>query len=100
MLRRRVPLVIGFGGNNTTELVNEISNFDFKGFDAILSVSPYYNKPNQDGLYAHYSEVCKVSPLPIILYNVPGRTVINIAPATTIRLTKEFKKYNCNKRSN
>lgn len=87
----RVPLVIGFGGNNTIELVNEISNFDFKGFDAILSVSPYYNKPNQDGLYAHYSEVCKVSPLPIILYNVPGRTVINIAPATTIRLTKEFK---------
>jgi 4-hydroxy-tetrahydrodipicolinate synthase len=86
----RVPLVIGFGGNNTTELVHEIINFDFKGIDAILSVCPYYNKPNQDGIYAHYAEICKNSPLPIILYNVPGRSIINIEPSTTIRLAKNF----------
>ena len=87
----RVPLVAGIGGNNTAEIVEQIKNFDPTGFCAILSVSPYYNKPVQEGIYQHYKAIAEASPLPIILYNVPGRTGSNMTPATTIRLAKDFK---------
>lgn len=87
----RVPLVAGIGGNNTAEIVEQIKNFDPIGFCAILSVSPYYNKPVQEGIYQHYKAIAEASPLPIILYNVPGRTGSNMTPATTIRLAKDFK---------
>lgn len=87
----RVPLVAGIGGNNTAEIVEQIKNFDPTGFCALLSVSPYYNKPVQEGIYQHYKAIAEASPLPIILYNVPGRTGSNMTPATTIRLAKDFK---------
>lgn len=86
----RLPLVIGLGSNNTRALVDEIQTFNLTGFQAILSVCPYYNKPNQEGIYQHFSAIAKVSPLPIILYNVPARTGSSIENATTLRLTKEF----------
>lgn len=86
----RLPLVAGIGGNSTYEVVEAIKSFDTEGYDAILSVSPYYNKPTQEGIYQHYAEVAKVSPLPVILYNVPGRTGSNIEAATTIRLANDF----------
>ncbi len=89
MTKGRVPLVLGFGGNDTMELVKQIKAFDFLGIDAILSVCPYYNKPNQDGIFHHYKAICEVSPVPVILYNVPGRTVINMEADTTIRIAKE-----------
>ncbi len=87
----RMPLVLGIGGNNTEEIKTEISNTDFTGIDAILSVSPYYSKPTQEGIYQHFKAIAEVSPLPIILYNVPGRTSSNMLPATTLRLAKDFK---------
>lgn len=87
----RVPLVAGIGGNNTLEIVDQVKAFDIPGYCAILSVSPYYNKPTQEGIYQHYKAIAEVSKLPIILYNVPGRTGSNMSPATTIRLAKEFK---------
>ena len=86
----RLPLVIGLGSNHTQALVDEIQSFNFNGFQAILSVCPYYNRPNQEGIYQHFSAIAKVSPLPIILYNVPARTGSSIENATTLRLTKEF----------
>ena len=89
--KKRVPLVLGVGGNNTAELVEQLKKDDLSAFDAILSVSPYYNKPSQEGIYQHYKALSKASPLPIILYNVPGRTASNIAWDTTIRLAKDFK---------
>jgi len=89
--KNRIPLVLGVGGNNTAELVESLKKDDYTGFSAILSVSPYYNKPSQEGIYQHYKAIAKASPLPIILYNVPGRTASNIAWETTIRLAKEFK---------
>lgn len=82
----RVPLVAGIGGNNTAEIVEQIQDFDNAGYQAVLSVSPYYNKPTQEGIYQHYKAVAEASPLPIILYNVPGRTGSNITPETTVRL--------------
>ena len=88
---KRIPLVLGVGGNNTAELVEQLKKDDLSDFSAILSVSPYYNKPSQEGIYQHYKALSKASPLPIILYNVPGRTASNIAWDTTIRLAKEFK---------
>lgn len=88
---KRIPLVLGVGGNNTAELVEQLKKDDLSAFSAILSVSPYYNKPSQEGIYQHYKALAKASPLPIILYNVPGRTASNIAWDTTIRLAKEFK---------
>jgi 4-hydroxy-tetrahydrodipicolinate synthase len=88
----RLPIVQGVGGNNTFALVEELENTDFDGIDAILSVSPYYNKPTQEGIYLHYKMISEVSPLPIILYNVPGRTASNIAAETTLRLANNFKK--------
>lgn len=86
----RIPLVYGIGGNNTKEVVNAVANDDLTGYDAILSVTPYYNKPSQEGLYQHYSAIAKASQLPIILYNVPGRTGINMTAQTTLRLAHEF----------
>jgi len=86
----RLPLVAGIGGNNTAEIVEQIKQFDPTGFCAILSVSPYYNKPTQEGIYQHYKAVATASPLPIILYNVPGRTGSNITAQTTLRLANDF----------
>lgn len=87
-VKGRVPCVAGIGGNDTREVVDTIKGFDFNGYEAVLSVSPYYNKPNQEGIFLHYMEIAKASPKPVILYNVPGRTGSNISPATTIRLAK------------
>lgn len=86
----RVPLVLGIGGNNTTTLIEEIKSTDLSSIDAILSVSPYYSKPTQEGIYQHFKAISEVSPRPIILYNVPGRTSSNISPETTIRLANDF----------
>ncbi len=87
----RLPVVLGVGGNNTTALGKKLEKDDFKGIDAILSVSPYYNKPTQEGIYQHYKYLSERSKLPIILYNVPGRTSSNILPETTLRLAADFK---------
>lgn len=88
---KRLPLVLGLGGNNTNKLIKEINNTDLSNFDAILSVTPYYNKPSQKGLYHHYAEISKSSPIPIILYNVPSRTGVNLSPEITIQLANDFK---------
>lgn len=82
----RLPLVLGYGGINTAELVSGFSNFDFEGIDAILSVTPYYVKPTQNGLKQHYKAIADVSPVPVILYNVPGRTGVNMDPETAVAL--------------
>lgn len=87
----RVGLVAGIAGNNTHEVVEEIKNFNILGFDAILSASPNYNKPTQEGIYQHYKAIAEVAPLPIILYNVPSRTGSNITAETTVRLAHDFK---------
>jgi 4-hydroxy-tetrahydrodipicolinate synthase len=87
----RVPLVLGIGGNNTAEVINEIKSTDFSDIDAILSVSPYYSKPTQEGIYQHFKAISQACPIDIILYNVPGRTSSNMSPETTIRLAKDFK---------
>ncbi len=84
----RIPIVVGFGGNNTQNIINDIKKRDFSGIDAILSVAPYYNKPTQSGLIQHYTEIANNSPVPIILYNVPGRTGVNISAKTTLELAK------------
>ena len=86
----RLPLVLGVGGNNTAEVVNELHTTDMSGFDAILSVSPYYNKPTQEGLYQHFKAVAEASSLPVILYNVPGRTASNMLPQTVLRLARDI----------
>ena len=86
----RVPLVLGVGGNNTHEIVEELNSNDFDGFSAILSVTPYYNKPNQEGLYQHFKAISLASPLPIILYNVPARTGVNLGVETVVRLAQDF----------
>ena len=86
----RIPLVYGVGGNNTRDVVHKLQTIDLSAYDAILSVTPYYNKPSQEGLYQHYSAIAKSSPLPIILYNVPGRTGVNMSADTTLRLANEF----------
>ena len=87
----RLPLVLGIGGNNTAAVVEEVKSADLTGFTAILSVSPYYNKPTQEGIYQHFSAISKVSDIPIVLYNVPGRTASNMLPETVIRLANDFK---------
>ncbi|PKP40599.1 MAG: 4-hydroxy-tetrahydrodipicolinate synthase [Bacteroidetes bacterium HGW-Bacteroidetes-13] len=89
--QNRVPLVLGLGGNNTTELIEQMKTPEVLQFDAILSVSPYYNKPTQDGIYAHYKALSSASPVPIILYNVPGRTGSNVLPQTVLRLARDCK---------
>ena len=87
----RVPIVVGMGGNNTHALVNNLRTYDFSGTVAILSVVPYYNKPSQEGLYRHYMAVAEASPVPVILYNVPGRTGVNMTAETTLRLAHASK---------
>jgi 4-hydroxy-tetrahydrodipicolinate synthase len=89
--RGRLPIVLGVGGNNTLKVVAELKNRDFSDFVAILSVSPYYNKPTQEGIYQHFKAISEASPIPVILYNVPGRTGSNVLPSTVIRLANEFK---------
>ena len=86
---KRIPVVIGLGGNNTQEIINCIRQMDYESVDAILSVAPYYNKPNQRGLFQHFKEIATCSPVPVILYNVPGRTCSNIASETCIELAYE-----------
>jgi 4-hydroxy-tetrahydrodipicolinate synthase len=86
----RVPVVCGMGGNNTAEVLHLIAEYDWTGVSGILSVSPYYNKPTQEGIYQHFKAIAQACPLPIILYNVPGRTSGNILPATAVRLANEF----------
>ena len=83
---RKLPIVFGIGGNNTQNVLDTIKSTDFKGVDAILSVSPYYNKPSQEGIYQHFTAVADASPVPVILYNVPGRTASNLTADTTLRL--------------
>ena len=85
----RLPILMGCGGNNTAAVVEELKTADLSGIDGILSVCPYYNKPSQEGLYQHFKAIAKASPLPIVLYNVPGRTGINLKPETTVRLAKD-----------
>lgn len=86
----RVPLVLGVGGNNTMALVEELHSLDLSTFSAILSVVPYYNKPSQEGIYRHYAAIAEASPLPVILYNVPGRTGVNMTAETTLRVAHDF----------
>jgi len=87
----RLPLVAGIAGNNTYEVVESIKHFDTNGYGAILSASPHYNKPTQEGIYQHFKAIAEASPLPVILYNVPSRTGSNIAAETTTRLAHDFK---------
>ena len=87
----RVPLVMGCGGNSTSEVLDQLREFDLRGADAILSVTPYYNKPSQEGLYQHFRTVSEHSPLPVILYNIPGRTGVNMTAETTLRIARDLK---------
>jgi len=87
----KLPLVLGVGGNNTAEVVSQLNVDNLQGFDAILSVSPYYNKPTQEGIYQHFKMIAENSSLPIIIYNVPGRTASNMLPNTVVRLATDFK---------
>lgn len=89
-IARRVPLVMGVGGNSTSEVLDQLREFDLRGADAILSVTPYYNKPSQEGLYQHFRTVSEHSPLPIILYNIPGRSGVNMTAETTLRCARDF----------
>ena len=86
----RVKLMVGVGGNCTRDVVTTLKKWDLSGYDAILSVNPYYNKPNQEGLYQHFKAIAEASPLPIMLYNIPGRTGVNMTPETIARLAKDF----------
>ena len=85
-VKGRIPLVLGVGGNNTSAVCETLRSIDLTGFTAILSVCPYYNKPNQEGLYQHFCAIAKASPIPVILYNVPGRTGVNLLPETVMRI--------------
>jgi 4-hydroxy-tetrahydrodipicolinate synthase len=89
--RKKLPIVLGIGGNNTAQVVSDITDTTLDGIDAILSVSPSYNKPSQEGIYQHYKAISESCPIPIILYNVPGRTSSNISSETTVRLANDFK---------
>lgn len=84
----RLPLVIGIGGNCTSLIVDRLKNENLDGFDAVLSVVPFYNKPSQEGIYLHYKAIAEASPLPVILYNVPGRTGVNMLPGTVLRIAR------------
>ena len=90
-VNRRIPIVLGVGGNSTADVVKRLKEDDLDGIDAILSVVPYYNKPSQEGIYQHYKAIALASKLPIVLYNVPGRTGVNMTAETTLRIAKEFK---------
>lgn len=87
--RGRLPLLMGCGGNNTKAIVEELKNSDWRGIDGVLSVCPYYNKPSQEGLYQHFKAIAEASPLPVVLYNVPGRTGVNLKAETTVRLAND-----------
>lgn len=89
LVRGRIPILKYCGGNNTAAVIEEIKNTDWSGIDGILSICPYYNKPSQEGLYQHFKAISKVSPLPIVLYNVPGRTGVNMTAATTVRIAND-----------
>jgi 4-hydroxy-tetrahydrodipicolinate synthase len=91
VIYNRIPLVVGMGSNNTQEIVNSIKSNNFKSIDAILSVAPYYNKPSQAGLYEHFKSIADASPVPVIIYNVPGRTSSNISAETTVKLARDVK---------
>jgi len=88
---KRLPMVLGVGGNNTADVIAQLKSTDLSDFEAILSVSPYYNKPSQEGIYQHFKAVAEASPLPVILYNVPGRTASNMLPETIVRLANDFE---------
>ena len=87
----RIPIMLGCGGNNTQAVIDSLKNDDFTGIDAILSVVPYYNKPSQEGIYQHYKAIAESTELPIVLYNVPGRTGVNMTAETTLRIARDFK---------
>ena len=87
----RVPLLMGCGGNNTAAIVSELQTENWRGIDGVLSVCPYYNKPSQEGLYQHFAAIAKASPVPVVLYNVPGRTGVNMTAETTLRLARDFE---------
>jgi 4-hydroxy-tetrahydrodipicolinate synthase len=87
---KRIPIIVGIGGNSTMDVLEGIKTVNLSGIDGILSVVPYYNKPNQNGLYEHYKAIAQVSPLPVIMYNVPGRTGINMNAETTIKLARDY----------
>ncbi len=87
----RVPILLGCGGNNTQAVIDSLKNDDFTGVDAVLSVVPYYNKPSQEGIYQHYKAIASSTDLPIVLYNVPGRTGVNMTAETTLRIARDFK---------
>ena len=87
--RGRLPILMGCGGNNTRAVVEEMKTADWTGIDGVLSVCPYYNKPSQEGLYQHFKAIAEASPLPVVLYNVPGRTGINMKSETTVRLARD-----------
>lgn len=91
----RIKLVAGIGGNDTRAVVESMQSFDLTGYSAILSVSPYYNKPNNEGLFQHYKAINDNAPLPIIMYNVPGRTGMNVNVATTLRIARECNSQGC-----
>lgn len=88
---KSLPLMVGVGGNNTGDIVERVRTSGFDGIDALLSVTPYYNRPSQAGLFQHYKAICEVSPVPVMLYNVPGRTGVNLEAATTVQLARECK---------
>ena len=90
-VRRRIPVVLGVSGNCTREVVKKLAHDDFCGIDAILSVVPYYNKPSQEGIYRHYKAIAEAAPRPVILYNVPGRTGVNMTAETALRVAREFE---------
>lgn len=87
--RGRLPILMGCGGNNTKAVVEEIKSTDWRGIDGVLSVCPYYNKPSQEGLYQHFKTIAEASPVPVVLYNVPGRTGVNLKSDTTVRLARD-----------
>lgn len=88
---KRIPLLMGCGGNNTKAVIEDLQTLDLTGIDGVLSVCPYYNKPSQEGLYRHFLAISEASPLPVVLYNVPGRTGVNLKPETTVRLANDSK---------
>ena len=88
---KRIPLLMGCGGNNTKAVIEDLQTLDLTGIDGVLSVCPYYNKPSQEGLYRHFMAISEASPLPVVLYNVPGRTGVNLKPETTVRLANDSK---------
>jgi 4-hydroxy-tetrahydrodipicolinate synthase len=91
VIDKRLPVIVGMGGNNTQDVINSIKKWDFDGIDGILSVAPYYNKPSQGGLFMHFKSIAEVSPVPVIIYNVPGRTGSDINADTTLKLAREVK---------